>query len=341
MKALLKDMLLPALTTPPLSNLGTWLFGRGIPIFMLHRMQAEGQPFMGTSPDHLRRCLQYLADEDYHFVSLEEIMQALIHQQPLPPKSVAFTVDDGFWDQAEIAAPIFIEFNCPATIFVITGMLDKRLWPWDAKVSHLINTTKNTSIEIELADELFHLPLSNNQEKQDARNIIRTTIKAMAADSVDHSLNLLAKATDCAIPQSPPTHLKPMDWETARHLENQGIKFAPHTMSHLILSKLDARSAEKEIMGSWQRIQQELTSPSPIFAYPTGRFCDYGPREIGLLKQAGIIGAVSTLPGTIGGENTTPNYEYNLPRLSMPSEFSDFIKCCSWLEQATNKLYSL
>lgn len=333
MNSLLKHIFVPTLASPPLANLGNWLFGEGLPIFMLHRMHVDGQPNTGITSNHLRRCLQYLVNEGYHFVSLEEVIQRLTQQQTLPPKAVAFTVDDGFWDQAEIAAPIFVEFNCPATFFVITGMLDNKLWPWDAKVAHLLNMTSKDSIEITLGDEHYRLPLTNEQDKHNAKNTIRDTIKAMAADSVDHSLVHLARATDNTIPTSPPASLMSMDWETARQLEKQGIKFAPHTISHRILSKLDAASAKNEIMGSWQRIQEELTAPSPVFAYPTGRFCDYGPREIDILKQAGFIGAVSTLPGTIQWEQTSPNFVFNLPRLSLPTEFSDFVKHCTWMEQ--------
>jgi len=334
MKFFLKHLLVPALSRPPLSNLGNWLFGQGIPIFMVHRMEVDGQPFSGITPDHLRHCLQYLVNEGFHFVSVEDIIQGIIENKSLPPKAVAFTMDDGFWDQAEIAAPIFIEFNCPLTFFVITGMLDSKLWPWDAKVAHLINTSEKNSIDILLADEHFHLPLTNKQEKHNARNIIRDTIKAMAADSIEDSLELLVQATGISIPESAPKHLKAMDWESARQLEKQGIKFAPHTISHRILSKLDTASAEKEIMDSWQCLQEELASPSPVFCYPTGRFCDYGPREIAILKQAGFLGAVSTLPGNITEETTSKDYLFNLPRFSLPSDYFDFVRHCTWLEQA-------
>lgn len=340
-KSLLKNMLVPALASPPLSNLGAWLFGQGVPIFMLHRMQFEGQTSIGISPEHLRRCLQYLTDKGYHFISLEEIFESLNTQLPLPPKAVAFTVDDGYWDQAEIAAPIFAEFNCPATFFVITGMLDKSLWPWDSKVSYLIDTTKKNAIQFNLADEDFLLLLTTEQEKRQARNILHDTIKSMAGDSIDHSLELLANATGCDLPVSPPDYLKPMEWERARQLEKIGIKFAPHTLSHQILSKLDAASAQQEIMGSWQRVQDELASPSPVFAYPTGRFMDYGPREVNLLKESGFLGAVSTLPETIEEKSSDPNYKYNLPRLGLPNEFNDFVKYCSWIEQAATKLHNL
>jgi len=336
MKTILKRLLIPTLTKPPFANIGEWLLGNGVPIFMVHRMQVDRGSPTGISPEHLRRCLQYLVDKGFNFISLETIVQAVTLGQALPDKSVAFTMDDGFWDQAEIAAPIFIEFNCPVTFFVITGMLDNDLWPWDAKVAYLTNTTQKEMIEISLADEQFLLPVTNEPEQQKARNVLRDTIKSIAANDIESSLEKLEKATNVVIPKIAPPYLKSTTWETARQLEKHDIKFAPHTVSHRILSKLDATSAEKEIRDSWQRMKDELTSPSPIFGYPNGRYCDYGPREIALLKKYGFEGAVSTLPDNINNNGGSGDYTYNLPRYSLPTDFHEFMKYCSWIENMTH-----
>jgi len=118
-----------------MSAIAGYFFGRGIPIFMLHRMQSDeiSNPG-GISAEHLRQCLQYLKKNHYSFVSLESLVDALRKHAPLPSRSVVFTIDDGYQDQAEIALPVFKEFGCPVTFFVITGMLDQTLWPWDAQI---------------------------------------------------------------------------------------------------------------------------------------------------------------------------------------------------------------
>ena len=337
MNTSLKRILVPALASRPVSKLGTWLFGNGIPVFTLHRMQTNAAPYTGHSPEHLRRCLQYLADEDYQFLSLEDAIQSVKDKKAVPAKSVVFTMDDGFWDQAEIAAPLFLEFDCPVTQFVITGMLDNRLWPWDDKVSYLINTTEQDFLALTLADESLHLPLANENDKREARDIVRNTIKAMAAESIEEVLVQLAQALDTPLPDTPPDYFEPMNWDMARQLEKAGVKFAPHSISHRILAKLDDKSAEQEILGSWKRVKEELHSPSPVFCYPTGRFCDYGTREIDLLRANGFIGAVSTLPGSMVMTNTSRNYLYNLPRYNFPDTFEDFIQCCTWIEHAKSR----
>ncbi len=341
MKNLLKYMLVPILASRPASKLGAMLFGNNhIPVFMLHRMHTGTHPYTGPSPDYLRRCLKYLVENDYNFVSLEDIIVALNDKKSLPPKSVAFTIDDGYWDQAEISAPIFYEFNCPATLFVITGMLDGILWPWDAKVTHLIDTSATKSLNLSLGDKTFNLPLTTTEEKNVARKTIDNHIKALDANDTDKLIHQLASATGSVLPDKPPQHFKPMTWDTARQLEQNGLKIAPHTVSHRMLSKLNKKTSEQEIAESWQRLKDELSSPSPIFCYPTGRDCDYGVREIDFLKKNGFIGAVSTTPSHVTKENSSLDYKYNLPRFSFPKEYEDFIQYCSWIENMKNKFRS-
>ena len=95
----------------------------------------------------------YLVRNKYNFISLERLVLALRNEEALPPKPVVFTLDDGYVDQAEIAVPIFLEFDCPVTFFVITGMLDHTLWPWDAKVSWIIETTGKTSLDTTISGQ--------------------------------------------------------------------------------------------------------------------------------------------------------------------------------------------
>ena len=338
MKKLLKYSLITALNSRPVSALGDFLFGHGFPIFMLHRMQHGNEPYSGITPNHLRRCLQYLVDRNYQFISLEDVVLSLKNNKPLPPNGVAFTMDDGFADQAEIAAPIFLEFNCPVTFFVITGMLDNKLLPWDVIATHLINSSKKESIKLKFPDKTYNFQINETTGRQTARQIIRDALKMMDPDSMDNAITLISQATGVKIPLSPPKEFDPISWDMARQLERDGIKFSPHTVTHRMLSKLDEKSAEDEIIGSWKRLKEELSAPSPIFCYPTGRPCDFGSREIDLVKKAGLIGAVSTIPSYTEVASTNRNYLYSLPRLALPNSYHDFLQYCSWIGYTKDKI---
>ena len=335
MKHLVKKLLIPVLASRPVTTIANRFFGSGIPIFMLHRMDSnERSNAGGTRPDHLRRCLQYLVDNDYCFISLEQLVTAIRTKQPLPPRAVTFTMDDGFADQAKIAAPIFEEFNCPLTFFVITGMLDQTLWPWDAQAAWITGTSEKISLETRIAGKSFTLPLSGTSNRRMAKHVLHDAIREAPSDQVDEIINQIARDAGVVIPDTPPATYQPMNWEMARQLERKGTQFAPHSVSHNVLSRLDSESMQQEINDSWCTLDKELHNPLKVFCYPTGREIDYGKREIDALRDNGFLGAVATTPGFVEQMNSSDEPLFRIPRFSLPDSMDDFIQCCTWIEYA-------
>lgn len=338
MKTHIKKSIVPLLASQPVSALANLVLGKGIAIFMLHRFARDGLNDSGHRPSILRRYLHYLRNNGYHFVSLDTIINAVQGRTTLPDKAVAFTMDDGFYDQAEIGSSIFLEFDCPVTIFLISGMLDGDLWPWDDQVVHLLRNTKRNNIKLSFKGKLRAFQLDNPQNKSNAIHLIQNWIKGLDGNLVGEYISALSSATGIELPEAPPESWRPMTWEMARDLEKEGIQFAPHTISHRILSSLDAEASLREITGSWKRLNDELVSPLKIFCYPTGRSSDFGGREIALLQEAGFRGAVSTEPTFVNLGRSDPNYIYSLPRFRMPDSLTDFIQYSSWIERAKSAL---
>jgi len=337
MQTTIKNTLVKILTHKTIEKLGRWVYGHSVPIFMLHRIHDHSLSAKGVSAEHLHACLQHLVKNGFTFLSLEEMIRSMRNQQALPERSVVFTMDDGFSDQLEIAAPIFSEFNCPATLFLITGMLDNKLWPWDNMLDYAIFSTTNENLDTIIDNEHISLPLKTVAQKHKSLEILRTLLKATSATQTYQYVQDISEKINCAIPEKPPTKYRPITWDQAREFEKQGILFSPHTISHRILSKLDDLSAEKELIYSWQRLNDELEHPSPVFCYPTGRYCDYGPREIEILIKHGFIGAVSTIPAQTDSTINNNSYFFNLPRLSVGDDLESFTHDASWLGHARNK----
>lgn len=332
MKDTLRELLVPALVSRPVSALASRLFGHGIPIFIVHRLELDGSSIRGTTPEHLRSCLNYLYEAGYKTVSLEDVIQALLNQTTLPDKTVVFTMDDGFIEQADVAASIFLEFGCPLTFFVITDMLDKTMWPWDAQVSWIINNTKKPLLKFDVSDELINLEITDTASRDLARQTLRDIIKEMDAEQLHGIMNRLAEAANVPIPATAPPPFQPLDWQTARRLEQRGVSFAPHSKTHRILSKLSDKSAKEEITGSWEALKRELANPLKVFCYPTGRSFDFGPREIAYLKEAGFLGAASSISGLLDVKKHAEKQIFSLPRVPLPDSMTYFIQCCSWIE---------
>lgn len=338
MKQILKSSLVPLLASRQFSTIAEKFVRPGIPVFMLHRFLSADNPNRGHDPDFLNDCLKYLVRNNFNFVSLEQIIHALTNNSTLPDRSIAFTMDDGFEDQATIAAPVFLENNCPVTIFLISGMLDGELWPWDDQVAYLLHKTTKENFTLILSGHEKAFNICNKEKKQQVISEIQNWIKSLAAEKVNEYLKTLSNCVATKLPDTAPSTYKAMSWDQARQLEKQGIHFAPHTHSHRILSQLNNDNASKEIIHSWQRLSKELSSPTAIFCYPTGRAEDFSQREIDIIRKTGMIGAVSTEATYINPHIKHANYIYQLPRFSFPDSLADFQQYSSWIERAKSQL---
>lgn len=74
-------------------------------------------------PELFEQHMAMLKKSGYSPVSLDAIDQHIKFNSPLPEKTVAITLDDGFEDNYTNAFPILSKYKIPATIFLATGCL--------------------------------------------------------------------------------------------------------------------------------------------------------------------------------------------------------------------------
>lgn len=334
MKQILKNLIVPVLSSTPISTIADRLVTPGVPVFMFHRFNSPENAVHGHDLEHLEQCLRYLKKNNYNFITIEQLIIAIRDGIKLPKRSVAFTIDDGFLDHATVAAPLFIEHQCPVTIFLISGMLDGELWPWDDKVAYIINNTPTSDLKIEIAGRSILYRISDESTRKHAIGSIQNWLKTLDATEMDDHINTISDTCDVPLPETAPGNYQAMSWQQARELERHGIHFAPHSRTHRILSQLSDTDSALEVTQSWLRLKEELSSPSPVFCYPTGRHEDFTAREIDIIRQSGLIGAVATEPTFVNTGIEDPDYLYKLPRFGFPNNYLDFIQYSSWIERA-------
>jgi len=246
------------------------LAGEFVPVFMLHRISdSNGDPDLAKIKQ-LHTYLAYVRKHNYHPITLEALMTGIVKGEPLPKKCVAFTVDDGFADQFELLAPIFSQYDIPLTCFVITGLLDGILWPWDDQVKYIITTTKIKSFSVNLPDgEQF---CYNLDQIRDAVSIdsLRFKLKNQDQTHLYDWLHNLYNVAEVEIPIQPPIQYRAGSWEQANAAVRSGHSIAAHTKTHRILSRLNDTEASEEIIGSYQHLKSRVPESEDIFAYPTG-----------------------------------------------------------------------
>lgn len=101
-----------------------------VPILMYHYISAppedadEFRIGLSVPPELFRTHMEHLRFSGYTPISLYQLNAALMTGQPLPPKPVVLTFDDGYIDHYTQAFPILREYGFTATFFIITGRAD-------------------------------------------------------------------------------------------------------------------------------------------------------------------------------------------------------------------------
>jgi len=297
--SLLKRVLLKPLVAPGFAETISAITDTRASIFMLHRFPVPELGVSGHDLTALRRNLAHLRKKRYDLISLEELFRKLREGEPLK-RAVAFTIDDGYFDHAQVGAPLFAEFDCPATIFVATGFLDGKTWFWWDKLRYIFERSKRTELKARLEAEEIRYRLDSAESRSTCCYDLNVRCQnAKEADRLECILEL-SKQADVELPSTPPPRFAPMSWDQARNLERQGISFGPrHTVTHPVLSTAPDDQAEFEIAESWRRLSAEVSRPVPVFCYPNGRMRDFGERETAAISRLGLWGAVIGTPGRI------------------------------------------
>jgi peptidoglycan/xylan/chitin deacetylase (PgdA/CDA1 family) len=328
-----KSVLLKTMTIPAVPELISSITGTEVVILMLHRFAVPETGIEGHDPALVRKVLAYLRQHRYELVSLGEVFHRLRGGEPLR-RAVAFTIDDGYFDQAEIGAPVFAEFDCPVTIFTTTGFLDGRDWMWWDKIQYIFDHAQQTGLDVALGDWHKTYRLDSAKARLSAASELAARCESVSRQEIEAAIGELRGKTGVEPPASPPAAFAPMSWEQARLLESRGVTFGPHSVSHPILANAPAEDAEREIAESWKRVQEELSTPVPVFCYPGGRGSDFGAREMAAVRRGGMWGAVQAAPGRIraAGYRDDTSAIFRVPRQPLDDDFARVLKTVSGLE---------
>lgn len=107
--------------------------GREISILAYHKVDTRGEfGITNISPKAFEKQVKYLQNQGYISISPDLLINYLFGsgQSPLPPKAIFITFDDGYESIYQYAYPILVEHGFVATIFLLSGYIDR--WnSWD------------------------------------------------------------------------------------------------------------------------------------------------------------------------------------------------------------------
>lgn len=155
-----------------------------IPILCYHDVTPNNPDNNGLliSPEKFKEQLQYLKDNNYTPITLDELYDYLRNNKEIPEKPVVITFDDGYKGNYEYAYPLLKEFKFPATMFVISNYVGGT----DFMTTEQLKEMSNNGIEIESHtskhDDLSKL---NETEQVETLKNAKTSLEKIIEKPVD------------------------------------------------------------------------------------------------------------------------------------------------------------
>lgn len=176
-----------------------------IPVLMYHSINSDSSTnLMKVNVKQFAEQMKYLKDNNYNTLTADEFYDCIVNNKKVPDKSVFLTFDDGYEDQYENVYPILKKYKMHATMFIITGYLDKGTYY--LKSSQLKEMSDNgIDIESHTVDHPYLAKLSYNkqfselqQSKSKLEGICKKTVRFIAYPYGSYNVNTInaAKSLD-------------------------------------------------------------------------------------------------------------------------------------------------
>lgn len=249
-------------------------------------------------------------------VSAEQVMAAFDGGQPLPPRALLVTFDDGYRNNLELAAPLLLKYGVPAFFFITTGLVGTRNLLWTQEIVERVIAWPATQF-VNNPFGITDLP----REELRRIEIGRSLAESCKRISTEHRQELLEsmRIFDLAIKESWQRELYDfMTWGEVRQLKKLGFEVGAHTVTHPILTSLTQQALCDELAIAKEQIERELGTHCNTIAYPNG-----GEQDVSaaIFKTAGEAGYL--LGFTLGGRVTSEFYNpLAIPRTCITRDIS-------------------
>lgn len=300
-------------------RIGLMASARGMgAIFTLHHVRPKTtQSFdpnahLEVTPDFLDAAIKHLADEGYQFVALPD-MPARLAIARAGERFAAFTLDDGYRNNALHAQPVFTRHKVPFTVFVAPGFASKTHGIWWETLAELLRALPH--LEFDFGSGVVTLPLASPHQKKTAFDRFARFIQVEKDEAAAIALLDDTARTHGIDPLMITERLVMREPELKSLVLNPLASIGAHTVSHRALSRLSDEDARREMDASAEHIATILGQRPETIAYPYGDRGSVSERDHRLAGELGFRIAVTTEPGTLSARSF--DAPMTLPRISL------------------------
>ncbi|WP_043531497.1 polysaccharide deacetylase family protein [Litchfieldella xinjiangensis] len=294
-------------------------------ILMLHRVIEDEEA--ARLPHRAPYCLGPQSF-DHLLMSVSEVARIVSLDTALKPHrdpraAIALTFDDGWRDNAEVAAPILEHYALPASIFVTTGLLNRPRGFWWEVIGESLWTRQHPEWTRDaLGDAGLPLPPMPPAHPDEAYSHALRRYLQVLEGHCPQTLNRVADALHGQL-GLPPHGIDPF---TLRRLEHGGlIRFGAHGVLPERLEPLSDERVCWHIRRSRSDLRRLCREPLEAFAYPDAQ---PSPRLKQLASRCGVQLALAGAGGWLSQRDAPlalPRIPISQPVANSPGRLFDWM----------------
>ncbi len=293
-------------------------------IFTLHHVRPENaaqhfspNAILSVTPQFLEQAIQEVLQAGMIPVHVHDLPE-LLANNPENKRYVSFTLDDGYRNNADYAAPIFRRYNIPYTIYITSGFAERKNILWWEVIEQILRDKDTLTFDFGTGTKT--LSLKTRREKTKAFARFACYVDSHDEDeAVSHIADL---AVQSGIDPLRLTRDLTMDVSELRALQQRDnglVHFGAHTVSHINLSRVDRQRMKYEIETSAQWLKDELGAAPQSFSYPYGWKTAVSEKTFAAARESGFAVAVTTQPAMLNA--ACLQHPQSFPRVSLNGYF--------------------
>lgn len=252
-----------------------------------HNIQSSLNSSLVVSSNFLEHFIKRAILNGYSFISIDTLHK-ILKDNVKSTKNLVITLDDGYVDNLNIAYPIFKKYKIPFTIYINSGFIEKKIYPWWYSLEQFLLSNNYFSFDGKLYN------IETFSQKQVAFDTLRYKLLRVNQDDFHHFLT----KNFPLLPEN--KNIQPLSWEQIRQLNKDELcTIGCHTYSHRSLKKMSTIEMKNDILQGRELIKEKTNIETYHFAYPYGSSNEAGQREFKIIKDLNYRTGVTTNGGNI------------------------------------------
>ena len=290
------------------------------------------------SSDAFRRQVRFLTRR-FTPVSLKAVRAWVADGEPLPPRALLVTFDDGYRALTTTCAPVLMDHGVPAVVFVLSGALERSHMPWFIPFDRLMRRAPGRPVDWRGRSWAYTSPAQLREFTAAVKDVVYAAPASAHRSLVEDlavRVGLAPVAVDELFAWDLDDDMQLMSYADLAQWRAAGLDIGAHSHTHSSMAFLTGAALWDEMLGCRERLRRAGVEAAS-FAYPDGRF---GEQAMALAREHFAVAFGVHVPPVQRGPATLPRRCIGgEPLRELWLEVAEPPAAARWLEErATNLL---